>query len=106
MTEVWPFLKKAFDISDGLPVNLIYIDDYPMCMTKGYEKFNADSFADGVHDDDSEHFNADFIGGNLIHENQKIFTKKCNDCEHRKKCQGIWKEYVKHFSDKEFGNVK
>lgn len=105
MKDAWPYLKKAFDLSKKLPIDMIYVDDYPLCMTRDYEKFNADSFGDGVHDDDAEHFNVDFREGSSIHENEKIFVKACGQCSERKKCQGIWKEYVEYFGYSEFINI-
>ena len=106
MSDIWPFLRKTFDHSAELPLEMIYIDDYPLCLMNGYEKFNADSFGEGVHDEDAMHFNTDFKGGESIHKNEKIYTNKCGVCAHRGKCQGIWKEYLKHFGDKEFRPVR
>ena len=100
-------LKKTFDISKTLPIDMIYIDDYPMCLMKGYEKFNADSFGEEneIHDEESKHYNVDFKDGASIHENEKIYTKRCNKCKYRKKCQGVWKEYIEYFGDGELRPV-
>ena len=104
MTDVWSYLKKTFDMSKTLPIDMIYIDDYPLCLMKGYEEFNADSFGEEgeVHDEDAKHYNVDFKDGQLIHENQKIYLDRCSKCKYRNKCQGIWKEYIDYFGDDEF----
>jgi len=102
MSDAWPWLRKAFDISKKFSLKMIYIDDYPICLMEGYEKFNSDYFSDGIHDETAKGFATVQSHGASIHENEKIYMKKCTQCLYGKKCQGIWKEYIEFFGEGEF----
>lgn len=105
ISEAAPYIYKCLDVGKGAPHwHIRYV---PLCYFKDY--LNRVSELEEVKTFKTEHvapdfYNADAEKGRAMVGRAK--TKKCLGCSLYNECEGIWKEYLKHYGDKELKVIK
>ena len=102
-----PYMKKALDIGNKNGYDQWKLRYVPLCYFTDYlnqisELWEAKLFH-------SKHWAPDFINEDVVENRKKyarIKTKRCQGCKLYNICEGIWKEYIKHYGDKELIPVK
>jgi MoaA/NifB/PqqE/SkfB family radical SAM enzyme len=102
ISEIAPYVKKCLDIAKRRKVFHWTIRYVPLCYFEDYldqvsellevKKFHTEHFAPDFQNYDVE--NSRRIVG-------RAKTAKCSRCKLFNECEGIWKEYLKHYGDKE-----
>lgn len=91
-SEIKEYLKEGFYEFKKLNLNFI-TDGIPLCYMRGFEETSIDTWA-------------------IIRERQlpsfkeKTHIMVCNKCSLKKICQGIRKDYIKLYGEKEFKPIK
>jgi MoaA/NifB/PqqE/SkfB family radical SAM enzyme len=100
ISQAAPYIRSCLDIGRDLPHwHARYV---PLCYFKDYLKQISE--IDEVRKFNTEHIAPDFI--NLAVESSRseigrAKTNKCKPCKLYNLCEGIWKEYLKNYGDKE-----
>lgn len=96
-----PYIKKCLDL--GRKKNIFWRARYvPLCYF--HEYFKQISELHEVKVFHTHHLAPDFVNYDVAKgrmEISRIKTDKCKGCAVFQLCEGIWKEYVKHYGDKE-----
>ncbi len=104
ISKIAPYVRKCLDIGREYPHwHIRYV---PLCYFKEY--LNQVSEIDEVKKFKTEHIAADFKNYSVETsraEVGRIKTRKCDKCRLKDVCEGIWKEYVKHYGDDELKSV-
>jgi len=104
ISEVAPYARRCLDIGKKYPHwHIRYV---PLCYFQKY--LNQVSEIDEVKKFKTEHIAADFKNYSVESsraEVGRIKTKRCDNCSLNSMCEGIWKEYIKHYGDKELKPV-
>jgi len=100
------FMKKALDIGNKYEYHQWKVRYVPLCYFKDYldqiSEINERILFD------TKHWAPDFIDNDVIRGRTvyaRIKTKRCKGCKLYDICEGIWKEYIKHYGDKELKKV-
>ena len=106
ISEVAKYAHQCLDI--GKRDNLLHWDIryIPLCYFQNY--LNQISELQEVRIFQTEHIAPDFYNPDVEKSRAKVGrakTKKCQGCKLYEKCEGIWKEYLKHFGDEELKKV-
>ncbi len=106
ISKAAPAIKKCLDIGKKNKIPHWHIRYVPLCYFQDY--LNQVSELQEVATFKTEHIAPDFK--NLDVENSRkivgrIKPKKCRQCKLFNQCEGIWKEYLKHYGDKELKPV-
>jgi len=107
ISEVAPYIYKCLDIGKKNNVAHWHIRYVPLCYFTNY--LDQISELQEVETFKTEHIAPDFYNPNAEEGRRSIGrakTKKCKGCLLYNKCEGIWKEYLKHYGDKELHPVK
>ena len=96
-----PYIKKCLDLARNK--NFHWVIRYvPLCYFADYlDQISELQETITFH---TKHFAPDFFNLDVEDSRKKIArtkTKKCANCRLYKQCEGIWKEYIKHYGDKE-----
>lgn len=106
ISDIVPFIKKCLDFTRQSMVGHCAIRYVPICKLKDYERYVSDiRDMDTVH---TEHIAPDFkdyFVEKTRRDSCRIKTKKCHRCQYYRTCEGVWKEYIKRFGDKELRPV-
>lgn len=107
ISEVAPFMKKALEIGIKNGFDQWKVRYVPLCYFNEY--INNISEINEARLFKSKHWAPDFKNDNVV-KSRKVFarikTKKCKLCKLYKLCEGIWKEYVRKYGDKELKPIK
>ncbi len=102
LSKVSPYVKNCLAYAKKKQVIHWAVRFIPPCFLKGYEEFVSDTRdLKTVH---TKHIALDFKD-NHVEKSRKLIwrkkTKKCLTCFFYSSCEGLWKEYLKHFGDNE-----
>jgi coproporphyrinogen III oxidase-like Fe-S oxidoreductase/wyosine [tRNA(Phe)-imidazoG37] synthetase (radical SAM superfamily) len=86
-TEAMPYIKKAFDLAGKIGYFNLFIENIPPCIAKDYKEYISDFTKP---EENKVYYNA-----------AKKKPKKCKKCSFYTRCDGVWKEYLSQFGDKE-----
>ena len=102
ISEAAPYIRKCLDIGKKNKVPHWHIRYVPLCYFQNY--LDQISELQEVNTFKTEHLAPDFENFD-VENSRKIIgrekTKKCKGCKLFNSCEGIWKEYIKHYGDKE-----
>ncbi len=101
ISTIAPYVKKCLDLgrNNNFRWNIRYV---PLC----YFQNHLDQISEirEIENFQTEHLAPDFKNFDVENSRQEIGrakTKRCKDCKLFNKCEGIWKEYLKQYGDKE-----
>ena len=107
ISQIAPYVRKCLDVgkNNGLAhwhiryVPLCYFHDYLDQISELHEvkTFTTEHIAPDFYNPDAEK-------GRMVVGRAK--TKRCSGCKLFKSCEGIWKEYLKHYGDQELTPIK
>ena len=106
ISHVAPFVHQCLDIGKKNNVAHWHIRYVPLCYFTNY--LGQVSELQEIKTFKTEHIAPDFYDPNAEEGRRHIGrakTKRCEGCSLYDKCEGIWKEYLKHYGDKEFNPV-
>ncbi|MEW6012984.1 MAG: radical SAM protein [Elusimicrobiota bacterium] len=101
------YMRKALDIGREAGYYQWKVRYVPLCYFTDYldqisEINEAKLFL-------SKHWAPDFVNEDVVKSRKKYArekTKRCKGCKLFKLCEGIWKEYIKNYGDKELNPIK
>lgn len=102
ISKIAPYVKKCLEIgknNKALHWDIRYV---PLCYFQDY--LDQVSELGEVKKFQTEHLAPDFKNFNVEDSRAKVGrvkAKKCRVCQLNNICEGIWREYVKHFGDRE-----
>jgi len=102
ISQIAPYVRKCLDIGKKNKIPHWAIRYVPLCYFQDY--LDQVSELQEVKTFQTEHLAPDFENFNVEESRKKIGrTKpdKCKKCRLFNQCEGIWKEYIKHYGDKE-----
>ena len=102
ISQIAPYVKKCLDIGRRNKIPHWAVRYVPLCYFQDY--LDQISELREVKIFHTEHLAPDFENFDVESSRQLIGrakTKKCQNCQLFKQCEGIWKEYLKHYGDKE-----
>jgi len=107
ISNIAPYVNKCLDIGKKHNIPHWHIRYVPLCYFRDY--LDQISELEELKIFRTEHIAPDFT--NLNVEKSRISlakskTEKCRNCKLYDKCEGIWKEYLKHYGDKELKAIK
>ncbi len=106
ISQIAPYIKKCLDIGRKNNVPHWHVRYVPLCYFQSY--LNQISELQEVKIFKTEHLAPDFENFNVEESRQEFGRtkpKKCQKCKLFNQCEGIWKEYLKHYGDKELKPV-
>jgi len=107
ISEAAPFIHKCLDIGKKYNIPHWAIRYVPLCYFTNY--LDQISELQEVEIFHTEHLAPDFENRD-VEGSRKIVgrakTKRCKGCKLYDKCEGIWKEYLKRYGDKELKPIK
>jgi len=102
MSKTIPYIFKC--IKKANENNVWFVTEgIPFCLMKGYEKHVGELYIPNMEIRAPDYFTSDFDSHRRI---GKVKEEKCNLCKKEKKCEGVWKNYVKIFGFSEFKPIK
>lgn len=106
ISVIAPYVHKCLDIGKKYKIPHWHIRYVPLCCFQDYleqiselvevKTFTTEHVAPDFYNPDAEK------GRRLVGRTK---TKKCQGCQLFTRCEGIWKEYLKHYGDKELKKV-
>ena len=102
ISQIAPYARQCLDVGRTHGVSHWHIRYVPLCYFAGYEDRISE-----IHEKrmfHTEHLGPDFKNFNVEKSregNARIKTKQCKGCSYYDECEGIWKEYVRHYGSKE-----
>ncbi len=106
ISQMAPYVKKCLEIGKRNKLPHWAIRYVPLCYFQDY--LNQVSELQEVKTFETEHLAPDFENFS-VEESRKIVGRekpeKCKECKLFNQCEGIWKEYLKHYGDKELKPV-
>jgi MoaA/NifB/PqqE/SkfB family radical SAM enzyme len=102
ISQIAPYVKKCLDIGKKNKLPHWSIRYVPLCYFQDY--LEQVSELQEVRTFQTEHLAPDFENFDVESSRALIGrqkTEKCKDCRLFDQCEGIWKEYLKHYGDKE-----
>ncbi|PIP15994.1 MAG: hypothetical protein COX45_00335 [Candidatus Portnoybacteria bacterium CG23_combo_of_CG06-09_8_20_14_all_44_36] len=107
ISEAAPYVKKCLEIGKKNGIPHWHIRYVPLCYFTDY--LNQVSELDEVATFQTEHLAPDFSNFNVESSRREIGrakTDRCRGCKLFSQCEGVWKEYLKHYGDKELIPIK
>jgi len=102
ISEIAPYVRKCLEIGKKNKIPHWHIRYVPLCYFQDY--LNQISELQEVATFKTEHLAPDFENFDVESSRAVIGrekTKKCQGCKLSNQCEGIWKEYLKHYGDEE-----
>jgi len=106
ISQIAPFVHQCLDIGKKNNAAHWHIRYVPLCYFTDY--LDQVSELQEVETFKTEHIAPDFYNPNAEEGRRCIGrakTKRCKGCLLYDKCEGIWKEYLKHYGDKELNKI-
>jgi len=106
ISEVAPYIHKCLDIGKKYKIAHWHVRYVPLCYFTNY--LDQVSELKEVKVFKTEHIAPDFYNPNAERGRRDIGrskTERCKGCLLYNKCEGIWKEYLKHYGDKELNKI-
>jgi len=107
ISEVAEYAHRCLDIGKRDHLHHWDIRYVPLCYFQNY--LNQISELQEVRIFQTEHIAPDFYNPDVEKSRAEVGrakTKRCQGCKLYQKCEGIWKEYLKHYGDKELKKVE
>ena len=107
ISEVEDYVHKCLDIGKQNSVLHWDIRYFPVCYAEDY--IGQLSELKEVRNFQTEHIAPDFVNPDVENARKRIGRQKpgkCRGCKYFEICEGIWKEYIKHYGDAELRPVK
>lgn len=98
-TEAAKYIRKASKKADELGVNVLFVDDFPICLSEGFYKNNAYI---GYFNSQEELAMSDIGEVMDTEEKDKKHLPICKNCILKNICPGDWPEYPQFFDTKEY----
>jgi len=103
ISKAAPYIQRCLNIGKKHKIPHWHIRYVPLCYFANYleqisELHEIETYSN------TEQIAPDFYNANTVRSRQIIGrdkTKKCSSCKLYDKCESIWKEYLKHYGDKE-----
>ncbi len=108
ISDIAPYARKCLDIGKKYQIPHWDIRYAPLCYFQNYLNQISELHEIQVYSN-TEQIAPDFYDDNTVRNRQiigRIKTEKCFGCELYDKCEGIWREYVKYYGDKELKPIK
>jgi len=106
ISKISPYVRKCLDIGKRNKIPHWHIRYVPLCHFQNY--LDQISELQEVNTFKTEHLAPDFKNFDVENSRKSIGrerTKRCEGCKLFDLCEGIWKEYLKHYGDKELNPV-
>ena len=106
ISQVAPFVHRCLDIGKKNNIAHWHVRYVPLCYFTDY--LDQVSELQEVKIFKTEHIAPDFYNPNAEEGRKNIGrakTKRCKGCLLYNECEGIWKEYLKHYGDKELNKI-
>lgn len=108
ISDITPYIHKCLDIGKKYKIPHWHIRYVPLCYFQNYLD-NISELQEIQNFSNIEQIAPDFYNPNAS-ENRKTIGRskpeKCLGCKLYVQCEGIWKEYLKHYGDGELNPVK
>lgn len=107
ISEAAPYIRQCLDIGKESGAEHWHIRYVPLCHFQGH--LDQISELHEVATFHTEHVAPDFYNPDAEKGRKTIGrakTKRCLGCKLYEECEGIWKEYLKHYGDKELELIK
>jgi len=107
ISQIAPYVHRCLEIGKKDNVAHWHIRYVPLCHFRNY--LDQISELQEVATFQTEHIAPDFYNPDAEGSRATIGrakTKRCLDCKLYNKCEGIWREYLKHYSDEELKPIK
>lgn len=108
ISNIASYAHKCLDIGKKYKIIHWHIRYVPLCHFQDYLGQISELQEIRVYQN-TEQIAPDFYNTNTVKSRQTIGrkkTEKCQDCKLYRQCEGIWREYLKHYGDKELKPVK
>jgi radical SAM protein with 4Fe4S-binding SPASM domain len=102
ISKAAPYIHKCLEIGKREKIPHWHIRYVPLCYFQDY--LDQISELQEVSTFHSEHLAPDFQNMNAEQGRQNLArqkTERCQGCKLYNICEGLWKEYIKNYSDKE-----
>jgi len=106
ISEAAPYIRKCLEIGKKNKIRHWHVRYVPLCYFKNY--LNQISELQEVATFKTEHLAPDFENFDVENSRAEVGrekTEKCQKCKLFNQCEGIWKEYLRHYGDKELKPV-
>jgi MoaA/NifB/PqqE/SkfB family radical SAM enzyme len=107
ISEAAPYIRKCLNVGKNGGTHHWHIRYVPLCHFRDY--LGQISELDEVKMFHSEHLAPDFQNFDVEKSRRVVGrakAKRCRQCLYDKDCEGIWKEYIRHYGDKELKPIK
>ena len=107
ISKIAPYVKNCLDIGKKNKIPHWHIRYVPLCYFQDH--LDQISELQEVATFKTEHLAPDFENFDVENSRKSIGrkkTKKCKDCKLFDSCEGIWKEYLKRYGDKELEPIE
>lgn len=108
ISDIAPYVRKCLDIGEKYKIPHWDIRYVPLCYFSEYLNHISELHEVQIFSN-VEHIAPDFYDSDAVENRKKIGRikpKKCRSCKLYNQCEGIWKEYLKHYGDKELKPIK
>lgn len=102
MQSVAPYLKDVLKLADALEIDKALVFNMPPCYLGGYTS----------HIVELDPFNTKVVAPDYTIESidhmrfaEKIKSAQCQRCRFSEKCDGIWKQYINIFNDRDINQI-
>lgn len=102
ISEAAPYIRQCLNIGKDNKVEHWHIRYVPLCYFMGYESQISELYEARYFQ--TEHLAPDFKNFDVENSRAEIARVKilrCEDCIYYNYCEGIWKDYITHYGDKE-----
>lgn len=102
ISEAAPYIKQCLDIGRRKKNKHWHIRYVPICLFTSYKDQISELFERKIFT--TEHIASDFKNFDVEDSRRVIGRRrpeKCANCKEYDNCEGIWREYYKHYGDKE-----
>jgi len=108
ISDIAPYAHKCLDIAKKYKIPHWDIRYVPLCYFQNYLDQISELHEIQVYSN-TEQIAPDFYDSDTVGNRKKIGRlkpEKCRNCKLYNQCEGIWKEYLKHYGDKELKPIK
>lgn len=107
ISEAAPYIRKCLDIGKGNKISHWHIRYVPLCYFMDYKNQVSELYeSKNFH---TEHLAPDFKNydaGASRREIARVKAEKCKKCFLYNRCEGIWREYIAYYGERELRPVK
>ncbi|MBO4555712.1 MAG: radical SAM protein [Elusimicrobiales bacterium] len=107
ISDCAPYMRQALDIGNSAGFTQWKARYVPLCHFKGHLSHISEINEKKLYH--SEHWAQDFYDGDSVANRagiSRIKPQKCSSCTLYSDCEGIWREYIRHYGDEELSPVE